>query len=124
MLEPYEWKRSRTVLRRESGSNPADLVDYKDMCRNLGGNWLNAGGGRNGRSNLLQIRPAPRDDEDETDKLYTDEGNGMSDMALHIKTLEIIFSLYLPSLSDMQKAVLKQTVIELYHQLQRCTKGT
>ena len=27
MLEPYEWKRSRTVLRRESGSNPADLVD-------------------------------------------------------------------------------------------------
>ena len=90
--------------------------EYKDMCRNLGGNWLNAGGGRNGRSNLLQIRPAPRDDEDETDKLYTDEGNGMSDMALHIKTLEIIFSLYLPSLSDMQKAVLKQTVIELYNQ--------
>ena len=40
----------------------------------------------------------------------------MSDMALHIKTLEIIFSLYLPSLTDMQKAVLKQTVIELYHQ--------
>lgn len=28
MLEPYEWKRSRTVLRRGSGSNPADLVDY------------------------------------------------------------------------------------------------
>ena len=28
MLEPYEWKRSRTVLRRESGSNPADLVDF------------------------------------------------------------------------------------------------
>ena len=90
--------------------------EYKDMCRNLNGSWLNAGGGKNGRSNLLQIRPAPRDDEDETDKLYTDEGNGMSDMALHIKTLEIIFSLYLPSLTDMQKAVLKQTVIELYNQ--------
>ena len=105
MLEPYEWKRSRTVLRRESGSNPADLVDYKDMCRNLNGSWLNAGGGKNGRSNLLQIRPAPRDDEDETDKLYTDEGNGMSDMALHIKTLEIIFSLYLPSLTEDRKSV-------------------
>ncbi len=26
MLEPYERKRSRTVLRRESGSNPADLA--------------------------------------------------------------------------------------------------
>ena len=64
----------------------------------------------------LQIRPAPRDDDDETDKLYTDEGNGMSDMALHMKTLEIEFSLYLPSLTDMQKAILKQTIIELYNQ--------
>ncbi len=71
---------------------------------------------KNGRSNLLQIRPAPRDDDDETDKLYTDEGNGMSDMALHMKTLEIEFSLYLPSLTDMQKAILKQTIIELYNQ--------
>ena len=44
--------------------------EYKDMCRNLNGSWLNAGGGKNGRSNLLQIRPAPRDDDDETDKLY------------------------------------------------------
>lgn len=37
MLEPYEWKRSRTVLRRESGSNPADLVDYGPLVRALGG---------------------------------------------------------------------------------------
>ena len=28
MLEPYEWKRSRTVLRREGASNRPDLVDY------------------------------------------------------------------------------------------------
>ena len=27
LLEPYEWKRSRTVLRGESGSNAADLPD-------------------------------------------------------------------------------------------------
>ena len=37
MLEPYEWKRSRTVLRRESGSNPADLVDYFPLVQKLGG---------------------------------------------------------------------------------------
>lgn len=35
MLEPYEWKRSRTVLRRESGSNPADLVDYQSLAVRL-----------------------------------------------------------------------------------------
>lgn len=87
--------------------------EYKDMCHNLSADWINAGGGSNGRLNPLQIRPTPRDEEDETDKLYTDEGNGMSDMALHIKTLEIFFNLYLPSLTDMQKAILKQAVIEL-----------
>ena len=39
MLEPYEWKRSRTVLRRESGSNPADLVDkLRDIGEQLGFN--------------------------------------------------------------------------------------
>ena len=37
MLEPYEWKRSRTVLRRESGSNPADLVDYSALVNAMGG---------------------------------------------------------------------------------------
>lgn len=37
MLEPYEWKRSCTVLRRESGSNPADLVDYRPLIEGLGG---------------------------------------------------------------------------------------
>ncbi len=89
--------------------------EYKDMCLNLGGDWINAGGGSNGMLNPLQIRPAPIDDESEADKLYQDEGNGMSDMALHIKTLEIFFNLYLPSLTDMQKAILKQAVIELYN---------
>lgn len=90
--------------------------EYKELCLNLGGDWINAGGGSNGKINPLQIRPAPRDEDDETDKLYQDEGNGMSDMALHIKNLEIFFSLYLPGLSDMQKAILKQAVIELYNE--------
>ena len=97
--------------------------EYKDMCLNLGGDWINAGGGQGGMLNPLQIRPAPVDDDGEADKLYQDEGNGMSDdgqshlseMACHIKTLEIFFNLYLPSLSDMQKAILKQAVIELYN---------
>jgi hypothetical protein len=92
--------------------------EYRDLCLNLNGDWINAGGGINGRINPLQIRPAPRDSEDEPEekggKLY-DDTDGMSDMALHIKNLEIFFQLYLPSLNDMQKAILKQSIIELYH---------
>ena len=40
MLEPYDGKLSRTVLRRESGSNLADLVDYGAVSRNLGGTFI------------------------------------------------------------------------------------
>ena len=89
--------------------------EYKELCYNLNGDWLNAGGGADSRWNPLQIRPAPRDEDDEIDKLYHDEGHGISDMALHMKTLEIFFSLYLPSLDDMKKAILKQAIIQLYN---------
>lgn len=88
--------------------------EYKELCRALEGDWINAGGGRGGRINPLEIRPVPQDDEDETDKLYQDEGQGMGDLALHLKTLEIFFNLYLPNLSDMQTAILKDSLIELY----------
>lgn len=73
---------------------------------------INAGGGANGKINPLQIRPTP---VDEDDKYYKDEGNGMGDMAIYMKNLEIFFSLYLPAISDKQKAILKNTLIELYN---------
>lgn len=73
MLKPYEWKHSRTVLRRESASNCHDLVDYKELCKNLGGNLINAVGGTKGKINPLQIRPLPKDDESETDKLFNED---------------------------------------------------
>lgn len=103
MLEPYEWKRSRTVLRRERASNRPDLADYRDLCQNLNGDWINAVGGSKGMINPLQVRPSPRDDEDEKEelRLYRDEGYGMnepcngqlSELAMHMKNLEIFFSL-------------------------------
>lgn len=91
--------------------------EYKDLCFSLGGDWINAAGGSAGMINPLQLRPSPRDDEQEkeADRLYRDEGYGMNDLALHMKNLEIFFSLYIPSLTDMQKAVLKKSLVELYH---------
>lgn len=71
-----------------------------------------------GMINPLQVRPSPRDDEQEkdADRLYRDEGYGMNALALHMKNLEIFFSLYIPSLTDMHKAVLKKCLVELYRQ--------
>ena len=88
--------------------------EYKDLCHNLSGDWINCGGGSAGMINPLQIKLAPRDDGDEIDQLYADDGKGMGDLALHMKTLEIFFSLYTPTLTDMQKALLKECLIELY----------
>ena len=92
--------------------------EYKELCQNLKGDWINAVGGSKGMINPLQVRPSPRDDEEEREemRLYRDEGYGMNDLALHMKNLEIFFSLYLPSLTDMQKAVLKKCLVELYQQ--------
>ncbi len=39
--------------------------EYKDLCQNLNGDWINAAGGSKGRINPLQVRPSPRDDEEE-----------------------------------------------------------
>ncbi len=89
--------------------------EYKDLCRNLDGDLINAVGGSKGMINPLQVRPSPRDDEEEREeRLYKDEGYGLNDLALHMKNLEIFFNLYIPSITDMQRAVLKKCLVELY----------
>ncbi len=88
--------------------------EYRDLCLNLGGDWINCGGGSKGRINPFHIKPAPKDDEDENDTLYKDDGNGLGQLALHMKTLEIFFNLYIPTLTEIQKALLKECIIELY----------
>lgn len=93
--------------------------EYKDLCRNLKGDVISAVGGSKGMINPLQVRPSPKDtpsdNNNEGDEpLYTDEGDGLNDLALHIKNLEIFFNLYIPSISDMQRAVLKSCIVELY----------
>ncbi|MCL2050858.1 MAG: DUF87 domain-containing protein [Lachnospiraceae bacterium] len=88
--------------------------EFRDLCRFHKGSWINAAGGSKGMINPLQIRPSPKDEDDENEKLYLDEGMGLNDLALHIKNLEIFFSLYLPSLTDMHMAILKRELILLY----------
>lgn len=92
--------------------------EYRELTKNLGGDWINAAGGSKGRINPLQIRATPRDEEDEEELLYQDEGNGMGDMALYIKNLEIFFKLYIPSITDRQMAILKSEIIELYNRFE------
>ena len=85
--------------------------EYRDLCIKLNGTWLDVGGG-NAKVNPFQIRPIPPDDEDEKNPLYVSNSNAM---ALHLRTLEVFFALYLPGLDALDKALLKEKLIELYN---------
>lgn len=82
--------------------------EYRDLCLALGGDLINAGGGSNGRINPLQISDIPAIDEQ-------DEIEGLGAMALHLKNVEVFFNLYM-NLTEIQKALLKSCLIELYNQ--------
>jgi type IV secretory pathway VirB4 component len=108
---------AKSILMSEFMSGTRIIVcdaerEYRDLCLNLGGDWINCGGGSGGMINPLEIRPVPLDDEDEDgEKLYS---NGMGAMALHFKSFEIFIKLYMPDLTEIQKALLKQALEELY----------
>lgn len=84
--------------------------EFRDLCRNLNGTWLDVGGGT-AKINPMQIRPVPVDDEEENDPLFKENDNAM---ALHIHTLDVFFHLYLPGLTDLQRALLKKAMVEVY----------
>lgn len=85
--------------------------EYKEICLSefVEGKWIDVAGGRGGLINPLQIRPAPRDDDEK-------EMSDVGDLAIHLKSLQTFFSLYIPSLTDKHKAILEQVLIELYAQ--------
>lgn len=83
--------------------------EYKEMCRNeyMEGDWIDVAGGRGGLINPLQVRPAPRDEDDNAN-------DGIGDLAIHLKTLETFFRLYIPTMDDRLRALLNKSLVELY----------
>jgi len=68
--------------------------EYKDLCENLEGDWINCGGGGKGRINPFQIRHVPMDDEDDDDPLFSKEQIAQGPLALHFQVLRTFFQLY------------------------------
>lgn len=90
--------------------------EYIDLCRNLGGDVIDCGGGKNGKINILQVRKAPRiEDEDDAQDFYKDESYGLNDLALHLQTVKVFFNLYFKSVTDEQMACLEKALIKLYN---------
>ncbi|CFX16343.1 AAA+ ATPase domain [Syntrophomonas zehnderi OL-4] len=85
--------------------------EYRKMCQLLGGSWVNVAGGQ-GRINPLQVRSVPLDQDDDEEKSIYD---AQSPLGLHLQILRTFFSLYLRDLTDVERAVLEDSLLEVYH---------
>lgn len=94
--------------------------EYREMCRLLGGAWINCAGGE-GRINPLQVRPLALGEDDEQDEEDEDlrelsQARSQGALALHLHVLKTFFRLYLRDLSDIERVVLQKALREVYKQ--------
>ncbi|MBZ4687327.1 MAG: Type secretory pathway VirB4 component-like protein [Clostridiales bacterium] len=107
----------KTLLLREFALGARVLIidperEYMGLCKMLGGSWINAAGG-SGKINPLEVRPVPdTEPEEETD----DEMAVRGPLAVHFQKVKTFFQLYLPSLTDVERAVLNDAVLEAYRE--------
>ena len=76
MLEPYESKGSRTVLRRERASNRSDLADYTALVEMLNGEVIHISAGSKDHINAMDMVEG-----------YGDTGNSIGDKSQFIMSL-------------------------------------
>ena len=91
MLEPYEWKRSRTVLRRERASNRPDLADYIDLTANLDGCFIDL---MSGEYIINVLEPKSWDDGTGDDEDAPQAFRSKTKLSQHISFLRDFFRSY------------------------------
>lgn len=111
MLEPYERKRSRTVLRRERASNRPDLADYIDLCANLGGCYIDF---LSGEYTINPLEPkAWSDGNDEIDATTPEAFKKQTRLSQHIAFLKDFFRSY-KDFTDAQIDTIEILLAKLY----------
>ncbi|MCR3922067.1 MAG: DUF87 domain-containing protein [Firmicutes bacterium] len=90
--------------------------EYKDLCANLNGKWIDCGGGKEGRINPLQVKQSPKDEETEEDKerLYQKEVQRKGALAMHFQNLRTFFTMYLKDVDAVEMSMLEVALEELY----------
>ncbi len=83
--------------------------EYRALAAALGGAWVNVAGGQ-GRINPLQVRVTPDKDDEE------DAASARGPLAAHIQRVHTFFSLYLPSLDDLERAQLEDALVAVYRE--------
>lgn len=81
--------------------------EFRDLCFSLGGSWWDAGGGM-AKANILEPLGVAQDPD--TDSLSA----CANPLMLHIQQIQDIFRQKIPSLTDVQTALLKRALRQLY----------
>ncbi|WP_235548853.1 VirB4 family type IV secretion system protein [Paenibacillus sp. Soil522] len=87
--------------------------EYKELCQNLNGDWIDCGGGVKGRINPLQVRVVPMDEEEEEEPLYG-HIRTRGPLALHFQTLRSFFRLYFKDMTRLEEGYLEQAMEDVY----------
>ena len=112
MLEPYERKRSRTVLRRERASNRPDLADYEEICSALGGCYIDFMSGKY-MINPLEPKAWSNGDEVDIDPSTPITFRKVTRLSQHIAYLKDFFRAY-KDFSDSQIDTIEILLSKLY----------
>ena len=83
--------------------------EYRHMCREIGGAWLNAAGGDT-RINPFQAPPTPDVGDDDEEKT----GATMSAIEIHVQRVQGFVRTLLPGMTAMQAALADQAIEEAY----------
>lgn len=80
--------------------------EFKDLCDNIGGCWVDCGTGTSGIINPLEIRRS-------TD--YNDKDNSVNnDLSKHFQTFRTFIKYYLPNLDAYELTKIEEILIEVY----------
>lgn len=109
---------AKMILLREYALGARVLIldperEYKKMCRELDGSWINAAGGA-GKINPLEIRPVP--DVADDDEEQAEEESIRGPLSAHLQRVKTLFQLYLPGLSDIERAILDDCILAAYNE--------
>lgn len=85
-------------------------AEYTRLAKTLGMPVVDVAGGSGGRINPLHIDPTP-DEPDEEDEAGS---GGQGALATHLQRVRTFFRLYLPSLTDVEHAILEKAVVSAY----------
>lgn len=79
--------------------------EFKDLCFNVGGSWIDCGTGSSGIINPLEVRKGAEDDD----------GTSNNDLSRHFQTFRTFIKYYLQDLTAYELTKLEEILIEVYN---------